>query len=316
MGKPFKTYDELVDKLENEKGLRVPDRRHVIELLKEHSYYALISGYKAPFKNAAGNYIAGTTIDDIYALYLFDSNLRTIMLGAILVVEKKVKSLLSYAFTECYGDNQQIYLNPNSYEYASTSHNSKKRAAQIKRLIKILLDVATPPFDHAYIRHQWDQHGNVPLWVTVKAMTLGNISQMYSLLPNRVQSRVSKEYVGITEDALANMLSYLTFIRNVSAHNERLYDFGVNQSKAIPDMPIHSTMSISKKGKMYKQGKNDLFAAVICLKYLLSKTRFQQFVDDVDKEIKALLSSTSRVQETYLLSQMGFPPNWKDVVNV
>lgn len=149
MGKPFKTYDELVDKLKKEKGLSVPNRAHLINLLKEYSYYDLISGYKEPFKDKTGNYIAGTTIDDIYALYVFDSNLRPIMLGAILTVEKKMKSLLSYAFTECYGDSQQAYLHPGSYKSTST-----EQAKRIKRLIKILVDIVTPPFDHAYIRHQ------------------------------------------------------------------------------------------------------------------------------------------------------------------
>ena len=60
-----------------------------------------------------------------------------------------MKSLLSYAFTECYGDSQQAYLHPGSYKSTST-----EQAKRIKRLIKILVDIVTPPFDHAYIRHQ------------------------------------------------------------------------------------------------------------------------------------------------------------------
>lgn len=64
-------------------------------------------------------------------------------------------------------DSQQAYLHPGSYK--STSSDQAKR---IKRLIKILVDIVTPPFDHAYIRHQWEKHGNVPLGGAVKAMTL------------------------------------------------------------------------------------------------------------------------------------------------
>lgn len=128
-------------------------------------------------------------------------------------------------------------------------------------------------------------------------MTLGNVSQMYSLLPDRIQAHVSKEFPCVTEGALANMLSYLTFIRNVSAHNERLYDFGANQSKSIPDMPIHSALKIGKKGKMYKYGKRDLFAAIVCLKYLLPNARFERLIVDIDREIEILLSKTHRVQK-------------------
>ena len=147
-------------------------------------------------------------------------------------------------------DSQQAYLHPGSYKSTSTD-----QAKRIKRLIKILVDIVTPPFDHAYIRHQWEKHGNVPLWVAVKAMTLANVFQMYSLLPDRIQAHVSKEFPCVSEGALANMLSYLTFIRNVSAHNKRLYDFEPNQSKSIPDMPIHSALKIGKKERCTSMAK-------------------------------------------------------------
>lgn len=135
-------------------------------------------------------YIPSTTIDDIYALYCFDMNLRAIMLEAILVIEKKIKSLLSYAFVEAYGENQSAYLDPRSY----ISTREVKLQKSIKRLISILQYTIMPPFEHSYIKHQWENHNNVPLWVAVKALTLGNISQMYSLLPNNVQAPVMLEF--------------------------------------------------------------------------------------------------------------------------
>ena len=58
-------------------------------------------------------------------------------------------------------DSQQAYLHPGSYKSTSTD-----QAKRIKRLIKILVDIVTPPFDHAYIRHQWEKHSNVPLCYT------------------------------------------------------------------------------------------------------------------------------------------------------
>ena len=49
MCKPFLTYDQQIDKL-IKKGLTVNDKDHAIELLKNNSYFSLISGYKEPFK--------------------------------------------------------------------------------------------------------------------------------------------------------------------------------------------------------------------------------------------------------------------------
>ena len=64
---------------------------------------------------------------------------------------------------------------------------------------------------------------------------------------------------------------------------------------------------------MYKYGKSDLFAAIICLKYLLPKVRFERLIVDIDREIEMLLSKTHRVQKSYLFNRMGFPVAWKDI---
>lgn len=45
--KPFLTYEQQITKL-IDKGLTIPDKNYALELLKKHSYFALISGYKNP----------------------------------------------------------------------------------------------------------------------------------------------------------------------------------------------------------------------------------------------------------------------------
>lgn len=50
--KPFRTYEELIVKLRDEKKLVIDkeDEEKVIGLLKKYSYFSMISGYKALFK--------------------------------------------------------------------------------------------------------------------------------------------------------------------------------------------------------------------------------------------------------------------------
>lgn len=54
--KPFLTYQEQINKLRNDKKLQIDDEAFAIALLKEHSYFALVSGYKRPFKRKDGTY--------------------------------------------------------------------------------------------------------------------------------------------------------------------------------------------------------------------------------------------------------------------
>ena len=93
--KKFLTYEQQVQKLYDKK-LEISNCQEVIELLKKYSYFNLVNGYKAPFKNKDGNYKKGTSIKDIYSLYIFDDAFRHILMKFILIVELNVKSLLSY----------------------------------------------------------------------------------------------------------------------------------------------------------------------------------------------------------------------------
>lgn len=317
MDKPFKTYEELVIKLRDEKGLEVPDETRVIALLKKHSYFSLVSGYKALFKQPDGKYLPGTTIEDLLALFEFDNRLRDIFFHAIQIIEKHVKSLLSHAFVEKYGDNQKEYLNPNNYMfYVSSSKDTYSRCAEVKRLTQVFSAKVHPPFEQKYIEHQWAHHHNVPLWVAIKAVTLGTTSKMYSLCTQDIQATVSKEFPVITEQQLIGMLDLLTRVRNVCAHNERLYDFDAGGNRAIQATPLHAQLGIGKKKSYYRKGQRDLFAAIVCFKYLLSPEEFQFTMDEIKAEIDTLCSKTKQFQKNKILSCMGFPPNWYDSIDL
>ena len=316
--KPFKTYEELVVKLRDEKKFVIAeeDEAKVIALLKKYSYFSMISGYKALFKQADGTYMPDTRIDDILALYKFDDTLRDEFFHAIQIVEKNIKSLLSYSFVALCGDDQAAYLSPASYDEKPGTKNEGKRKAEIRKLVSTLFSIVIPPSDHKYIQHQWDKHGNVPLWVAVKALTLGNVSKMYSLCKSSVQSNVAKEFPGVSTEDLIGMLDMLTRVRNVCAHSERLYDFSVIDKRAIPNFPIHATIGISKtKAGLYKQGKTDLFAALICLKYLLDAKDFACTCTNISSALACLCNETKQIPPNKILSCMGFPMNWIDILN-
>lgn len=315
MDKPFQSYENLVIKLRDDKKLEIPDEGRVIELLKKHSYFSLVSGYKTLFKQPNSEYRPGTTIEDIFALFEFDDALRDIFFHSIQIIEKHIKSLLSHAFVEKYGDNQNAYLTPSNYAFIGSAPNDTyKRCAEVKRLIRTFEGKVHPPFEQKYIKHQWEHHGNVPLWVTIKAVTLGTTSKMYSLCTKDVQAAVSKEFPVISEHQLVGMLDFLTRVRNVCAHNERLYDFDTGKTRAIQALPLHAKLKIGKKKSYYNHGQSDLFAAVVCFKYLLSSDEFEETALKIDAEIKRLCSRTKLIPESKILSCMGFPPNWRNSI--
>ncbi len=304
--KPFMTYAQQIAKLRDDKGLEITNVDYAVGLLKEHSYFALISGYKEPFKGKNGKYKLHTSIQDIYALYVFDDAIRALLLRYILKIEKHVKSLISYSFCETYGEDQQHYLNATKYNYNAINQEN------INDLISRLTKITSDPKNYSYIKHQQKAHGNIPLWVMMKALTLGTVSKMYSFLPQSIQHNVSKEFEYVHEGMLVQMLDLLARVRNVCAHNERLYDYSYRKG-TIDDTDVHQILGISRKNNQYAKGKKDLFAVVIVLKYLLQENDFKAFIDSLNEHIERLLQETKCIERKQLLKYMGFPDNWFDI---
>lgn len=305
--KPFLTYEKQIRKLK-EKELKIEDENYAVWLLKKYSYFDLISGYKGPFKRKDGKYKANVTIEDIYALYCFDDKLRALILRYVLKIEKHIKSLISYAFCEKHGGNQSQYTNVTNFNYTD------KMQEEINKLVNKISHIINHPNNYVYIRYQKEKYGNVPLWVMMKAITLGTVSKLYSFLPPGIQSKISREFTYVNEGMLIQMLNLLARVRNVCAHNERLYDYKYRKG-TISDTEIHTSLGIKKEKGQYGKGKNDLFAVVIVFRYLLEKDNFIDFIREFEKIFNELLSRTRMIQKQQMYKYMGFPDNWMEINN-
>jgi abortive infection bacteriophage resistance protein len=304
--KPFLTYEQQIEKLKNEKHLIIKDEVFAAEKLKELGYFTLIGGYKEPFRNKMTRvYVNDTTFEDVYTLYQFDNELRELIFKYLCQIEKKMRSLLSYAFCEQHGEMQRAYLDSDNYNY------SKKNQRGVNKLIQILDRLANQNTDYAYLVYQRRVYKNVPLWVLTNAMTFGQLSKMYSFLPSKIQGRISQNFTHVNERELEQYMKVLVLYRNVCAHNERLFSHKVYSE--IPNTILHQKLHIPQNGTQYVLGKKDLFAIVIAFRYLVPKDDFISFKRELVRKIETYVNKSQRISETQLLASMGFPENWKTI---
>lgn len=304
--KPFLTYEQQLNKLSNEKKLIIKDVGFAEQKLRDIGYFALIGGYKEPFRNAMTRvYIGDTTFEDVYALYEFDNQLRELIFQYICQIEKKMRSIIGYSFCEVFGEQQEKYLDTMNYNY------SRRNRQEIDKLIRIVDRLAMHNTDYEYIVHQRNVYQNVPLWVLINAMTFGQISKMYSFFVSQIQSRISRNFEKVNERELVQYLKVLVLYRNVCAHNERLFSHKVHSD--IPNTVLHQKLHITQVGNQYVQGKRDLFSVVISFRYLLPRDSFLTFKRKLIVLFERYLHCSQRISEQELLKEMGFPENWKNI---
>lgn len=93
------------------RGMIIKNKSFAKRVIRETNYYNLINGYKTPFilqTTPNERYLPGTRFEELYALYEFDRKLRIITLEEILKIEKRVKTLVAYCFSDNHGHRDYL----------------------------------------------------------------------------------------------------------------------------------------------------------------------------------------------------------------
>nr|WP_294526267.1 Abi family protein [uncultured Blautia sp.] len=104
--KKFASFREQVSWICNEKGIIINDRAYAEEILRQIGYFPLMGGYKHLFRiSNTKKYKEETSFEEIVSLYKLDAELRELFFKYLLQIERHMRSLMSYYFTELYGTN-------------------------------------------------------------------------------------------------------------------------------------------------------------------------------------------------------------------
>lgn len=306
--KIFKSLDEQIDILKA-KGLIINDIDKAKEILFRENYF-FISGYRHLFQyqNKDNNFIAGTTFEELYATFVFDRNIRNIMFKYILIVENNIKSIISYQMSKKYGIKEKDYLNPKNF-----TQDSIKVRQVYDVLNKMKRQIRVNGKQHTATSHYISNYGYIPMWILVKVLSFGIISELYGILKIEDQENIAKLYK-VDIESLGMYLSLLANFRNLCAHEDILYDHRTQRS--IPDSKYHRILDIECIDGEYKYGKNDLFAVIIILKQMLTENEFKDFFYQIGYEIDILDSKVNTIPLNTILSKIGFPNNFRNIKEI
>ena len=307
--KTFKTLDQQINILK-EKGLVINDIGFAKKVLFKENYFFL-SGYRYLFmtKYKEKKFNDGTTFDELYSVFLFDRHIRNLMFKNILIIENNIKSIMSYQLSKKYGFKEKDYLNPDNFT------KDPMREKQVYDVLgKMKRQIRVNGKQHTATQHYMFNYGYIPMWILVKVLSFGLISELYLILKNEDKEAISNFYEIDTEE-MGTYLNLLSNFRNICAHEDILYDH--RTQRLISDTEFHYKLDIPKDEEgIYKFGKNDLFAMVIILKQMLEKDEFIDFLRELEYEISLLDSRVNTVPLNSILNRIGFPDNWFEISKI
>src|SRR5574344_512255 len=234
--KVFRTIDEQILILQN-KGLVIDDIDYAKDILIRENYFFL-SRYRHLFLKSHKDrmFLVGTNFRELYDVFNFDRQIRNIVFKNLLIIENNMKSIFSYQLSKKYGIKEKEYLNANNF----TSDPEKQR--QINDLIKKMKrQIRVNGSQHSATCHYINNYGYIPLWVVVKVLSFGIVSELFTIMKREDQEAISKVY-GVSVDNLLLYLPILANFRNLCAHEDILYDY--KTQKVIYDCKYHDGLNI------------------------------------------------------------------------
>ena len=307
MEKVFKTIYEQIEILKS-RNIVIDDYNKAYKLLSKNNYYYLINGYKDLFLDVTSKeekYINNTRLEEIYALYKYDKNIKNIFLKYILQIENEVDTYVAYEFSKSYGHK--------NYLISKNFNNSNSKKSLIEKFIKdVNLEIQYQyKNSNEMIIHYLDNYNYVPLWVLVRILSFGKVSRFYSLMKSKEQNAISKKY-NLRIKQFSVILHNLTLARNICAHDEKLYD--IKMKNRISSTIYHKKLKIENENGNYKYATRDLFSIVIVLKILLEKEQFSPFYTEIINSIHMLEKELKAISIDKVLYKMGFPKNYKKLL--
>ena len=307
--KEFKTLDEQLGIFKS-KGLTINDEEEARNILLKENYF-FINGYRRVLmvSSKEKKFVKGATFDELYAIFMFDRELRNILFKNLLIIENNIKSIMSYKLSVKYGYKEKNYLKESNF---TTDNKDKRRVSDVINKMKRQIRVNSQ--NHSATLHYVTNYGYIPLWVLVKVLSFGLINELYGILKPEDQKEIADLY-GIEMEDMEIYLSLLANYRNLCAHEDIVFDH--RTQKYISNTKYHNELKIKQdEFGEYVKGKNDIFALIIILKQMLTKDEFMHMMDEINLKLQDLTWQIKSVKIEKIYDTLGFPENYMDLINI
>lgn len=220
--KPHLSISDQADQL-IKRGL-IAKKSDLENRLTDVSYYRL-SSYWYPFRrqNPAGGSVplddlcSNTSLDLIWDHYIFDRQLRFLIMDAIERIEVSVKTRLVYSLTKT--DGAFGYISPAIFDKQFMNKHSKW-IARVRECVD-RVKTMSPCIKH-FFKKYGDNHTDPPMWIAAEAFDYGTMSRLFSYARRGIRQKVVNE-LGIPAPVLNSWLVCLNVVRNSCAHHEYIW---------------------------------------------------------------------------------------------
>ena len=282
------TYAQQVALLQ-QRGMIVDDPADTEFYLQHLNYYRL-GAYWLPFESnhATHAFRPGTRFADVMNLYVFDRELRLLVLDAIERLEVSVRGQWAYQLAHQHGPHAHLDATLASKQPLWQT-NLNKLSEEVHRS------------DEAFIKHLLTTYAEnlPPVWAVCEVMSLGLLSRWYNNLKPMPTRRAIAVVYSVDEKVLESWLRHLSLVRNTCAHHSRLWN---REFTITPLLPRNKPAGLATQ---CQTGSRKLYNTLVILLHCMDVIAPQHHWRARLKDLIA--------QHAIPVAAMDFPANWQQL---
>ena len=278
--KTAKTIDEQIQKLKD-RNLIIEDEKSAKEILFSINYYNF-SGYLFDYRKQDGTY-SDVSFEKVYKIYKCDERIKSLLLYAIELIEHNLRTKLSYRIAHL--------TSPSGYCDSCNFNDIINHKKLMQKFDKAVIRNKNLPFvKHHLIKY----NGFFPVWVAVELFSLGMILNCYKNLKTPIRKAIAKDFnTGVNQ--LSNWIECTSYLRNLSAHYMRLYNFNIQKT------PMRCKKNSPNFVNTYK-----LYDIIYIMRFLIpDKKEWNNYI------LPGIEHIFTEYNDAISISAYGFPDNWQ-----
>ncbi|MBY0544408.1 MAG: Abi family protein [Gammaproteobacteria bacterium] len=270
-------------------GLLIEDRSFAKQALSVIGYYRF-SAYLLPFKEsregaARRSFKADTTFEHILNLYMFDRELKRLVIDAIERIE--------IAFRAAIANATAIEMGPFWYTDRMLYRETKPFENLMRDVNNIVKNKHELFIEHYYAHYNLPSYP--PIWMMMETLSFGACSKIFSNLKHVSCKKKICELFLVAPTIMDSWLKMLVYVRNICAHHGRLWNRWLVEAPIIPKK--------APQQFMLQENNRQFIACAYVISCLLSA------IAPEENWSKSLQELFSRYPEQLRLS-MGFSKQW------
>lgn len=288
--KPALTLADIIERLKSN-GLDIHDESEALRKLGVVSYFR-IAAYLRPMEDdkETHHFKLGSTLENAFALYEFDTKLRQLIFAAIQEIEIALRAKVIQHFSLAYG--------PFWFTDVNLSANERLFAQNLSAIDREL-ERSREDFIKAHFK-KYIKPAFPPAWKTLELASLGTLSKLYyNFSDKKVKKAIAREFNLPNHEILESWMRSIASLRNCCAHHARIWNRSLS---ATPQM----TGKIRGNWINHTDiDSNRLYAVLCCTAYWMESINGKShFVSG----LKNLIAKYPMVD----VAAMGFPVGWEN----